>query len=521
MKKMRKLMSLFLAFALVLGFTAPLGALASQTPEEKTVDITVNVHKILMSKADLDKHDKTKEYRPDKGIENITEFFGASATEIDGVYFVALDSKHANYDNFETLTKEEQKTVVDAVAANMKGLTANGGKLALTLKSPGKYKIYEVKSLSTYNGATAEEKRMLAEKKAVPVILDLPNNAKTEDGIANEIHVYPKNTDDKPKVDKYVIKDKQDVKEASFDKDEEHKWAIEATIPTGFKDYEVFKLTDTLEKALTYKQGQTVTVKVKGDETITLEKGTDYTVTAPTEAEGGTLTVALTKAGITKLATAEGKTLRVEFVTTINDKAVMSKNIPNKVELEYGHNPNSTGKTKPGENPRVYTGGKKFIKIDSDHNKKPLQGAQFVITDGKGKYLVEKAGKYSWKTVDSTKAADLAKDSDLKVITSDAEGKFEITGLKYDRLAGTKYFLKEIKAPANYALSDNEIEFTINDSSYYTDANAVTPTPADPKEVDNKKITIPQTGGMGTIAFILVGLALMAGAFVAIRRRSV
>ncbi len=28
MKKMRKLMSLFLAFALVLGFTAPLGALA-------------------------------------------------------------------------------------------------------------------------------------------------------------------------------------------------------------------------------------------------------------------------------------------------------------------------------------------------------------------------------------------------------------------------------------------------------------------------------------------------------------
>ena len=75
---------------------------------------------------------------------------------------------------------------------------------------------------------------MLAEKKAVPVVLDLPNHARTEDGIADEIHVYPKNTDDKPSVDKKVIKDGQDVKEASFDKDEEHTWAIEATIPTGF-----------------------------------------------------------------------------------------------------------------------------------------------------------------------------------------------------------------------------------------------------------------------------------------------
>lgn len=526
MKKMRKLMSLFLAFALVLGFTAPLGALASQTPgEETTKDITVNVHKILMSKADLDKHDETKEYRPDEGIANITEFFGDSATEIDGVYFVALDSKHANYDNFESLTKEEQKTVVDGVDAKMKGETKNGGKLALTLKSPGKYKIYEVKSLSTYNGATVEEKRMLAEKKAVPVILDLPNHAKTENGIASEIHVYPKNTDDKPTVDKKVIKDGKDVKEASFDKDEEHTWAIEATIPTGFKDYEVFELTDKLEKALTYKQGQTVSVKVKDNKTITLEENTDYTVTAPTEAEGGTLKVALTKAGITKLAAVEGSTLRVEFVTTINDNAVMSKDIPNTVELKYGHNPDSTGTTKPGENPRVYTGGKKFVKIDSAKKDLKLEGAQFVIKDAKGKYLVEKDGKYSWKDVASTKPADLAKDKDLKVITSDKEGAFEIKGLEYVRSDGTKYFLQEIKAPEKYALLDEEIPFIVNDTSYYKDATAIelgtTAGDVDPQEVDNKKITIPKTGGMGTIAFILVGLALMTGAFVAIRRRSV
>lgn len=525
MKKMRKLMSLFLAFALVLSFTAPLGALASQTPGDEAKAITVNVHKILMSKADLDKHDSTKEYRPDKGIANITEFFGESATEIEGVYFVALKESHANYDDFESLTKDEQKAVVDAVGDAMKGLTDQNGKLALTLQSPGKYKIYEVKSLSTYKGATAEEKRMLAEKKAVPVVLDLPNHARTEDGIAKEIHVYPKNTDDKPSVDKKVIKDGQDVKEASFDKDEEHTWAIEATIPTGFKDYEVFELTDVLEKALTYKQGQTVSVKVKDNKTITLEENTDYTVTAPTETEGGTLKVALTKAGITKLAAVEGSILRVEFVTTINDNAVMSKNIPNTVELKYGHNPDSTGTTKPGDNPRVYTGGKKFVKVDSAKNDKTLEGAQFVIKNAKGEYLVEKDKKYSWKAVKSEKVADLVKDKELKVLTSGADGTFEIKGLEYLRPDGTKYFLQEIKAPDKYALVDKPFEFTVNDTSYYTNPSAIelgtAAGDADPQKIDNKKITIPETGGMGTIAFIVVGLALMAGAFVAIRRRSV
>ena len=150
-----------------------------------------------------------------------------------------------------------------------------------------------------------------------------------------------------------------------------------------------------------------------------------------------------------------------------------------------------------------------------------LEGAQFVIKDEKGKYLVEKDGKYSWKDVDSTKAKDLAKDTDLKVITSGKDGTFEIKGLEYVRPNGTKYFLQEIKAPEKYALLDKEIEFIVNDTSYYKDATAIDLVDADPQKVDNKKITIPETGGMGTIAFIVVGLALMTGAFVAIRRRSV
>lgn len=522
MKRKNTLWSLVLALVMVLGVFAPLSALAAQTGEAK--EITVNVHKILMSKDALKAHDANKTYKPSEGIADIGKFFGdKEAKEIEGVYFVALKEGHANYDDFDQLTKEQQKAVVDATADNMKGLTKANGQLALKLQSPGKYKIYEVKSMSTYSGATEKDKTMLAEQKAVPVKLDLPDHARTENGIADAIHVYPKNTEDKPTVDKFVVnKEGKDVKEASFDKDEEHTWAIPATIPTGFKDYEVFKLTDVIDARLSYKQGQEVKVTVPEKTDITLEEGKDYTVTAPTEEKGGTLVIEFTKAGIQKLAAAEGLKVRAEFVTTINEDADMSVNIPNDVTLEYGHNPDSTGKTNPGEKPRVYTGGKKFIKIDSSQADKALKDAKFVVQNADGKYLVEKDGKYSWKEIPNAKAADLAKDTDLKVLTSGEDGTFEIKGLKYDRPNGTKYKLVEVAAPANYALLDDPIEFTVDDTSYNAtpaqgDAAAV---PADPQKVDNKPLTIPQTGGMGTMIFMVAGLALMGGAFIAMRKRS-
>lgn len=522
MKRKNTLWSLVLALVMVLGVFAPLSTLAAQPTTEKK-DITVNVHKILISKDALKAHDVNKTYKPSEGIANIAEFFGdKDAKEIEGVYFVALKEGHANYDDFESLTKEQQKTVVDAVPDTMKGLTKANGQLALTLESPGKYKIYEVKSMSTYDKATEQDKKVLAEQKAVPVKLDLPDHARTENGIADAIHVYPKNTEDKPTVDKFVVKDGKDEKEASFDKDEEHTWAIPATIPTGFKDYEVFKLTDVIDARLSYKAGQKVKVTVPDKADINLEENTDYTVTAPTETKGGTLVIEFTKAGIQKLAAAEGLKVRAEFVTTINEDADMSVNIPNDVTLEYGHNPDSTGKTKPGEKPRVYTGGKKFIKIDSSQKDKALKDAKFVVQRADGKYLVEKDGKYSWKEIPNAKAADLAKDTDLKVLTSDEDGLFEITGLKYDRPNGTKYKLVEVVAPKDYALLDDPIEFTVDDKSYtktFPEGDAA-PVPADPQKVDNKPLTIPQTGGMGTMIFMVAGLALMGGAFVAMRKRS-
>ena len=510
MQKTKKLLSMLLAFVMVFAVAAPVLAAEEQ--------ITVNVHKILMNKADLRAHDENKEYDPTKGVQDLADFFGNSAKEIDKVYFVAIKEGEEGYADFDSKTNAEKDAIIDALADGRKGLTTDKG-LKLTLDNNAKYKIYEVKHKSTYVSTDPEEGKILAESKAIPVNLILPDHATNQNGLQKEIHVYPKNTEDGPEVHKKVVKDGVDQDLASFDWKKEFNWAIEADIPTGFKDYKVFELTDELQTSLSYVKGQTVTVKVKDNDTITLEKGVDYTLTEPTEEKGGTLKVSLTEAGIKKLIPAEGGKLRVEFTTTINEDAVMSKDIPNTVTLKYGHDPKNTH-DKESEEPKVYTGGKKFKKIDSSQDNKALQGATFVVKNAEGKYLQEKDGKYEWVTVENATPDTLLTNTDLKQLVSGEDGTFEIKGLEYDRPNGTKYTLVEVKAPEKYALpTNNEFEFTVNDTSYYKDATATRLVDADPQNVDNKPITIPQTGGIGTIIFAAVGIALMVSAVVAMKKR--
>ena len=76
------------------------------------------------------------------------------------------------------------------------GLTTANGLVFTTSKLAGKFIIDEVSEKSTYenNGAN------LTGSKAVPVEITLPlvNN----EGVVKNAHVYPKNTEDKPQIDK-------------------------------------------------------------------------------------------------------------------------------------------------------------------------------------------------------------------------------------------------------------------------------------------------------------------------------
>ena len=217
--------------------------------------------------------------------------------------------------------------------------------------------------------------------------------------------------------------------------------------------------------------------------------------------------------------------------------------------------------------PYVVTYGKKFVKTDDTDNKVRLAGAEFKVKNGTGtdaKYLVAKTGEKVAAEQDTVKNAKKALDTAVdtynkleakaqtdeerakvtaaqdaynkavkaagnvyewgdkdKAITlvSDGQGQFEITGLP----EGT-YYLEETKAPKGFAKLTSDVMFKVNSESYTKNGDINYKkddkgTTNDAQRVENKNLTIPQTGGIGTIIFTAIGLAIMASAVIAIKKR--
>ena len=125
---------------------------------------------------------------------------------------------------------------------------------------------------------------------------------------------------------------------------------------------------------------------------------------------------------------------------------------------------------------------------------------------------------YEW--IEGTGANKDVPPEDAYKLVSDGQGRFEITGL----YAGD-YELVELTAPAGYAKLDNPVPFTVKDGTYTKDNSEKSinykkaDTDAkDAQRVDNKKVTIPQTGGIGSLVFIVAGIAIMGVAFIAYKR---
>lgn len=145
------------------------------------------------------------------------------------------------------------------------------------------------------------------------------------------------------------------------------------------------------------------------------------------------------------------------------------------------------------------------------------------VLAGKVKEAKQKANiQYEWKdnygTVDNLAA-------NLVVLVPNTDGYMEITGLDFAK----DYKLHEIKAPEGYSLPSGGREYTfeVNAASYdnlnlagehaMIESSATDTTKA--QRIENKLVTIPQTGGIGTIIFTAIGLAIMASAVIAIKKR--
>ena len=362
---------------------------------------------------------------------------------------------------------------------------------------------------------------------------------------ADALHIYPKNTEEKPKIDKTV--GDLENKYMSTEIGKTVTWYLQATAPSDIKDYKKFILSDTFSNSLTYKGNVQVKFGTGTDFTTytALTKDTDYTLTEA----GQTVTIALKDAGIAKLA--PGQKVIASVDTVINKDAVMGLEIPNNFTLEYGHDPNSTGKKEKlpkDEEPKVVTGGKKFKKV-IEGTDTALEDAVFKLrddqTDAKwtaelieankaaidaGQFATENAGAYT-----ATSATNQPTAGQPIYLRSKSDGTFEIKGLEFSswkkqKWNGTamvdgdqvthKWNLVEVKAPTDYAINTTPVDFTVDKTSYFENPTIASPVAADPLKVNNKKVTIPQTGGIGTVIFAVVGLGLMGFAAYAMKRNS-
>ena len=299
-------------------------------------------------------------------------------------------------------------------------------------------------------------------------------------------------------------------------------FTLTSTIPdmSAYDTY-TFNFKDTLSKGLTFERVTSVTVDGVA---APLTVGTDYTVTTPT-APDNTLTVAMNDFKNKQQANA-GKKITVTYTATLNENAVVGgAGNTNSAKIQYSNNPstNETGESEPSK-VRVFTYGFTVDKYTGDQYTDAatrLAGAEFTLAHKDGSAISFVQVSAGSATANAVYRVAKAGETGTTTITTPANGKVVFEGLK-----NGEYTLTETKAPAGYNKLASAIGVKVNGQNNGTDTTNATVTITYNNDngndynqtasngvipVQNKSGAIlPGTGGMGTIAFTVIGVLVIA-----------
>lgn len=265
--------------------------------------------------------------------------------------------------------------------------------------------------------------------------------------------------------------------------DQEFTYYITGTVPQ-FPTNAInrkYIIKDTLSTGLTHSGIDSITIEDGTDRLIITSSGTVEDAAgnhvADIRLEGQVMTIEF---DVTRINSTR---INVTYTAKLNDQAILGADgNTNDAILIYANDPygDKTIET-PTKKATVYTYGLKILKYRAgDTAKKGLKGAKFDI--------------YS----------DQALTTKVGTLTTDETGYGS-----YKSLGEGTYYLKEIKAPTGYVVSKNAIEVKVSSASVDEGYQLV-------EIANNAAGLLPFTGGMGTIIYTIIGLAIVAGASVGI-----
>lgn len=329
-----------------------------------------------------------------------------------------------------------------------------------------------------------------------------------EENPVYEVHVYPKNPGfavtktqglDFNNLDTYTQSEPMKIVVGK-----EFCYRVETTVPTDIADvfgenpkYTGLEIVDDLDDRLDYVASSAGVTVWNGNTEITLES-TDYSISVV----GQKITVSFTAAGIAKLAS--GYSVRLDFKAQVNATALGNMDSISNIAtatFTYKTAADEDIVTKSDTAPsytEVDPGSITINKVDSSDTS-VLAGAEFQL----------------WRE-DASSETDIPNTSvkglQVSAQTTDSNGQ-----AKWEDLQPGTYYLVEITAPAGYNKLVESIKIVViedvEDTAEIDELNPIL-------TVHNvRKGIMPATGGIGTLIFTALGLAIMAAALVVLLKK--